>query len=148
MENNNIRRVQSLKDILIEALLLIAGICCFTISSDRFGILGVVFIATAIILVFCLKSSFRLGDDKTAYKRVTIDFSINDKDQLKRFLQGESDQLPAAKVNGGATVYAYLTSDKSAGYARIMTFGSSYEYRAYTDLLPLDEAKIQKLLSL
>ena len=29
-----------------------------------------------------------------------------------------------------------------------MTFGSSYEYRAYTDLLPLDEAKIQKLLSL
>ncbi len=143
MENVNIKKTRSAKDIIVTLVFLAAGVALLFCSESMF-ILGLTVILFAVILFFAMKSSYVIEGKDGSFKRKIANFPKTKKEELVSFLEGRSGKA-VPEAPGGLLLYVYYRSDKSSGFAQIFDF-ENYQYSPITEMLPLGAEQVKALV--
>lgn len=121
-------RVRSVKDVVISLTLVIAGAVLVALpTSVSVNILGFFMIFAGLILVFILKSGYKMEGSKTVYKKSEKYFAQSKKDSVTETIGSAPENIDLTEENkgNGLRVDTYYNVNADEAYCRV------YEYIPY-----------------
>ena len=138
------RSVHTVKDLVISAIILAAGIGLFFVNKGLGAAVGV----CALLMLLFLKTGHRREGDSIVLKKKALDVSHHCRESLKGFLDGK-DVEPEVKLSGNGGIIRleiYYNADEAVAYAQIFDF-SNYTYEPATEIVELRGQRAEKLIS-
>ena len=137
-------RVRSAQDIIISSILIVAGAILVALpTSASVNIVGFFLIFAGLILVFTLKTCYRLEGTKETYRKAEKFFAQSKKDSFTAALASDPAKIDTAEENkgNGLRVDVYYSRKTGKAYCRL------YEYipYRYEPCTPFFEYKISQV---
>ncbi len=137
------KSVHTVKDLVISAIVLAAGIGLFFVNKGLGSVIGA---CALLMLLFCKSGHKREGED-IVLKKKALDISHHCRESLKGFLDGK-DVDPEINLDGNGSVIrleVYYNVDAAVAYAQLFDF-SSYTYEPATEIVELRGQKARILI--
>ena len=140
---NNFKRVHTPNNLIITAIIAVAGIGLFFVNAG----LGIALVAVAILLFFLWKSGFRKDGVHTVFTKEAIDVPRSFRQNIIDFLEGKSDEVEFKEgCEGGCVrIEAFYNKHEQIAFAQLMDF-SSYTYQPVGEMVELRGAKAAKFI--
>lgn len=138
------KRVHTVKDLIISAIVLAAGIGLFFVNHG----LGIVVAVCGILLLLFFKGGYKREGEDIILRKKALDVAHSCRESLKGFLDGK-DVEPEIKttMNGGIIrIEVWYNAASSIAYAQLFDF-SDYTYQPATELVEIRGPKAQTLIS-
>ena len=138
-----IKSVHTVKDLVISAVILAAGIGLFFVNKG----LGAVIVACGLLLLLFYKTGHKREGENIDLAKKALDVSQNCRESLKGFLDGK-DVEPEIHFNGTEGVIRleiYYNADEAVAYVQLFDF-SDYTYEPATEIVELRGQKAEKLI--
>ena len=138
-----LKRVHTAKDLVISAIVLVAGIGLYFLNAG----LGITIIVCGLLLLVFYKAGYkREGEDIVLHKEA-LDVSHSCRDSLKGFLEGKDVEPEVnTNINGGVIrLEVYYNADAAIAYAQLFDF-SNYTYEPATEIVELRGPRAEKLI--
>ena len=147
MEKNFIK-VRSIKDIIISASVLIAGVVCIIIPSGvSLNILGALLIAAGLFFVFALKSACKDPETGKVYKKTERFFPQSKKDSLIAALQHDLSGFDFTEEDKGNGLRADIYFDgKDSVFVQLYEY-IPYQYQVCSPCFAFSADHARKLLA-
>ena len=118
-----VRQVFSVKDIVILAAVLVAGIACFLFGGDGWEGTGVIILCCLALMIPFYRHGYRIEGQKGIFTLTEFLSDRECKQELKDFLEGKSDSYdPKPVVPGGALVEIFTRKSDGMMLARYYDF--------------------------
>jgi hypothetical protein len=139
----NFRRVHTLNNIIITAVIAVAGIGLYFVNPG----LGISLVVVAVLLFFLWKSGFRKDGLSTVFTKEAIDVPRSFRQNIIDFLEGKSDDVEFQEgCEGGCVrIEAFYNKHEQIAFAQLMDF-SSYTYQPVGEMVELRGAKAAKFI--
>ena len=139
----NFRRVHTLNNIIITAVIAVAGIGLFFVNAG----LGIALAVVAVLMFFLWKSGFRKDGLDTVFTKEAIDVPRSFRQNIIDFLEGKSDEVEFQEgCEGGCVrIEAFYNKTEQVVFAQLMDF-SSYTYQPVGEMVELRGAKAAKFI--
>ena len=138
-----LKRVHTAKDLVISAIVLVAGIGLYFLHVG----LGITVIVCGLLLLVFYKAGYKREGEDIVLHKAALDVSQSCRDSLKGYLEGK-DVEPEVEtnINGGVIrLEAYYNADSAIAYAQLFDF-SGYTYEPATEIVELRGSKAEKLI--
>lgn len=138
-----LKSVHTVKDLIISAIILAAGIGLFFVNKGLGSVIG----ACALLMLLFYKSGHKKEGENIVLVKKALDVSHNCRESLKGFLEGK-DVEPEINltVNGGIVrLEVYYNADAAVAYAQLFDF-YNYTYEPATEIVELRGEKAEKLI--
>ncbi len=139
--NTNIKKVHTSRDLVVSLGLIIIGIGLYFVNPGCAVCIG----ALGILLLFLYKVGYRIGDDRTVYRKRSVDLCRGCKEPLVDYLEDRARTLEIKEGADGGCIRVdfFYTSDKAKSFVQIYDF-HSYEYQKDGDLreVPADKTAV------
>ena len=138
------KKVHTLKDLAISAIMLAAGIGLFFVNAGLGFIIGV----CGILMLCFYKAGYKRVGENLTLKKCAVDVSHSCRESLKNFLDGKDvePELKTSSTDGVVRLEVYYNADASVAYARLYDF-SNYAYEPATEIVELRGPWADKLIS-
>ncbi len=139
-----LKKVHTVKDLLISAFVLAAGIGLYFVHAG----LGATVAVCGLLLLAFYKSGYKREGENTVLRKTALDVSHSCRDSLKGFLDGKEvePQIDKAARGGVIRLEAYYNADAAVAYAQLFDF-SNYTYEPATGIVELRGSRAQTLIS-
>ena len=139
----NFKRVHTSTNIIVTAVIAVAGIGLFFVNAG----LGAALIVMAVLLFFLWKSGFRKEGSDTVFTKEAIDVPRSFRENILSFLEGKSEDVEFKEgCEGGCVrIESYFNKKEKIAFAQLMDF-SSYTYQPACDMVELRGEKAVKLI--
>ncbi|MBR1574931.1 MAG: hypothetical protein IJ654_00605 [Bacteroidales bacterium] len=137
------KKVHTVKDLIISAIILAAGIGLYFINAGLGGVIA----ACGLLTLLFYKAGYKREGESIILQKKAIDVVHTCRDSLKGFLEGK-DVEPEVKtnLNGSAIrLEVYSNADAAIAYAQLFDF-SDYTYEPATGIVELRGPRAQKLI--
>lgn len=141
----NFKKVHTVKDLVISAIVLAAGIGLYFISAGLGGVIA----ACGILMLLLYKAGYKLeGKEGPVLTKKAFDVAQSCRQSIKDYLDGKDvDPVLTAPGSGGvARVEVYFSKEAGVAYAQLFDF-SSYNYEKATEIVELHSPRADKLIS-
>ena len=138
-----LKRVHTVKDLVISAIVLVAGIGLYFLNAG----LGITVIVCGLLLLVFYKAGYkREGEDIVLHKEA-LDVSHSCRDSLKGFLEGKDvePEIDKTALGGIIRLEVYYNADAAIAYAQLFDF-SNYTYEPATEIVELRGPRAEKLI--
>lgn len=137
------KKVHSIKDLAISAIILAAGIGLYFIHAG----LGAFFVACGLLILLFYKSSYQREGDKMLLSKEAVEVSRSCKDAVMCFLEGKSScpELDPGNAGGIIRLEVYYNSKRATAYAQLFDF-SNYDYEPLTGIIEMHGPRVDDLL--
>ena len=137
------KSVHTVKDLVISAIILAAGIGLFFINQG----LGAMICVCAALMLFFYKSGHRREGENIILKKKAFDISHDCRESLKGFLDGKDvePEIDPAGNGGVVRLEVYYNAEAAVAYAQLFDF-SNYTYEPATEIVELRGDRAEKLI--
>ena len=138
-----LKKVHTVKDLVISAIVLAAGIGLFFVNAG----LGITLAFCGLLLLAFYKAGYKREGEDIVLQKKALDIAHSCRESLKGFLDGK-DVEPEVKTgtNGGIIrLEAYYNADAAIAYAQLFDF-SNYTYEPATGIVDLRGPRAEKLI--
>ena len=142
---NKIKKVHTLLDLVISAIVLAIGVGVYFVLPGWGILLGLI----GILLFAFYKRSHRRVGDRTSLKQKDRDLALESRDAVMAFLHGKSDELTLSTAGEGDHLWldVYYNADSAVAYAQLYDVGENL-FDPATELVELKGDKARKLIAL
>lgn len=139
-----IKKVHTLLDLVISAVVLAAGVGVYFILPGW----GILFGLIGILLFAFYKRSYRRVGDRTSLKQKDRDLALESRDAVMEFLQGKSNELALSPAGEGDHLWldVYYNADSAVAYAQLYDVAEN-RFDPATQLVELKGEKARKLIA-
>lgn len=139
----NFKRVHTLNNIIITAIIAVAGIGLFFVNTG----LGIALVFVAVLMFFLWKSGFRKEGVSTVFTKAAIDVPRSFRQNIIDFLEGTTDEVDFKEgCEGGCVrIEAFYNKSEQIVFAQLMDF-SSYTYQPVGKVAELRGARATKFI--
>lgn len=139
----NFRRVHTLNNIIVTAVIAVAGIGLVFVNTG----LGIALIFVAVLLFFLWKSGFKKDGLDTVFTKEAIDVPRSFRQNIIDFLEGKTDEVEFKEgCEGGCVrIETFYNKNEQVAFAQLMDF-SSYTYQPVGEMVELRGAKAAKFI--
>ena len=139
-----IKKVHTLLDLIISALVLAVGIGVYFVLPGW----GVLFAFIGILLFVFYKRSYRREGDSTSLKQKGLDLDFASRDAIISFLEGKSEDIDLISAEEGDHLWfdVYYNADEAIAYAQLYDVAEN-RFDEATQLVELKGTKAQKLIA-
>lgn len=140
----NIKSVHTVKDLVISAIVLAAGIGLYFVNTG----LGVIIGVCGLLLLLFYKTGHKREGEDILLRKKAIDVAHRCRESLKGFLEGK-DVEPEINTNengGVIRLEIYYNADAAVAYAQLFDF-SNYTYESATEIVELRGPRAEKLIT-
>lgn len=136
--------VHTVKDLIISAIVLAAGIGLFFVNTG----LGIVIGFCGLLMLVFYKSGHRREGESVVLQKKAFDIAHRCRDSVKAFLDGKDvePEIDAGRSGGVVRLEVYYNADVPVAYAQLFDF-SDYTYQAATEIVELHGERAEKLIS-
>ena len=140
----NFKRVHTVKDLILSAVILAAGIGLYFINIG----LGVVIAACGLLMLLLYKGGYKREGEDIVLCLKAMDLDHSCRTSLKDYLDGKDvEPLVNPSVRGGIIrLEVYCNAEAAVAYAQIFDF-SNYTYEAATPLVELRGPRASRLIN-
>lgn len=139
-----LKSVHTVKDLVISAVVLAAGIGLYFVNAG----LGVVIGICGLLLLFFFKTGHKREGEDIVLRKKAIDIAHHCRDSVKGFLDGK-DVEPEIDTNengGVVRIEIYYNAGAAVAYAQLFDF-SNYTYVPATEIVELRGPRAEKLIA-
>ena len=138
-----LKKVHTVKDLLISAFVLAAGIGLYFINAG----LGVTIAVCGLLLLIFHKAGYKREGEDIVLRKAALDVSHSCRDSLKGFLDGKEvePQVDKAAQGGVIRLEVCYNADAAVAYAQLFDF-SNYTYEPATGIVELRGSRAQTLI--
>ena len=138
-----IKKIHTLKDLVISALVLAAGVGVYFVSHGW----GVLFCLIGVLLFAYYKGAFRRVGDRTVLREKSSDVDVECRPALIDFLEGRSDEVELRAPGEGDSLWldVYYNADAAVAYAQLFDV-SENKFEPATGIVELHGARANKLI--
>ena len=139
----NFKKIHTGKDLVITLIVIAAGIGLYFVSP----VAGVCVALCGVVMFFCCKSGYKMDNQDTIYKKVSLDLSQKSKTSVVQFLTGNSDHVEMQKGNEGGTIIltVYCNDTQKIAYAQASNF-SSFGCQPLTEMVEVRSPRYERLI--
>ncbi len=139
-----LKKVHTVKDLVISAIVLAAGIGLFFVNEA----LGATVAACGLLLLLFHKAGYKRVGEDIVLRKDALDVSHSCRDSLMAFLEGKDVEPKVDKTENGGIIRleVYHNADAAVAYAQIFDF-SDYTYEPATEIVELRGPQAEKLIS-
>ncbi len=140
----NFKKVHTVKDLVISAIVLLAGIGLFFVHKG----LGITLALCGLAMLFLYKAGYKKDGQDIVLQKKSEDLCKSCKPSIVDFLNGKDVVPQVRKGNEGGSVRLDVYFNAAAGiaYAQLFDF-CDYTYEAGTDIVELHSPNADKLIS-
>ena len=141
-------RVRSAQDIIISLILIVAGAVLVAMpTSTSVNIVGFFFIFAGLILVFTLKTCYRLEGTKETYKKAEKFFAQSKKDSFTAALASDPAKIDTAEENkgNGLRVDVFYNRKTDKAYCRLYEY-IPYRYEPCSPVYEYKASQVENLI--
>lgn len=138
-----LKSVHTVKDLIISAIILAAGIGLFFVNKGLGSVIG----ACALLMLLFYKSGHKKEGEDIVLVKKALDVSHNCRESLKGFLGGKDVEPEINLIGNGGIVRleVYYNAEAAVAYAQLFDF-SNYTYEPATEIVELRGNKAEKLI--
>ena len=138
-----LKKVHTVKDLVISAIILAAGIGLYFVNAGLGGVIA----ACGLLLLVFYKGGYKREGENTVLHKAALDVSHSCRDSLKAFLDGKDvePQIDKTAVGGIIRLEVCYNADAAVAYAQLFDF-SNYTYEPATEIVELRGPKAEKLI--
>ena len=137
------KKVHTVKDLVISAIILAAGIGLYFVNAG----LGILIAVCGIFMLLLYKDGYKREGEDILLQKKALDVAHSCRKSLKGFLDGK-DVTPEIITNmqgGVIRLEVYFNVDAAIAYAQLFDF-SNYTYEAATEIVELRGPRAKKLI--
>ena len=140
----NIKSVHTVKDLVISAIVLAAGIGLYFVNTG----LGVIIGVCGLLLLLFYKTGHKREGEDIVLRKKAIDIAHHCRESLKGFLDGKDvePEINTSENGGVIRLETYYNADAAVAYAQLFDF-SNYTYEPATEIVELRGPRAEKLIS-
>lgn len=140
------RRTRSATDILISAVLIVAGLLSIILIKDTVGdIVGAIVLIAGLICLAALHSLYRDVETGAVYRKLTVEYPVSEKACILAALSaGDPQALPRVSRDGRGGLLAELYYNSEDSYMHLFEF-SSYNYVSCSGYVKLPASAVGAL---
>ncbi len=141
-------RVRSAQDIIVSLILIVGGAILVAMpTSQSVNIVGFFLIFAGLILVFVLKTSYRLDGTKETYKKSEKFFAQSKKDSFTAALTSDLSKIDLSEENkgNGLRIDIFYSRKTGKAYCRLYEY-IPYRYEPCTPYFEYPVEKVEKLV--
>ena len=138
------KRVHTVKDLAISAVILAAGIGLYFLNTG----LGILIGACGLLMLFLYKAAHKREGEDIVLRKRALDVSHSCRESLRNFLDGKDVEPEVSVSTGGGVIRleVYYSSEASIAYARLFDF-SDYTYVPSTEIVELRGERADVLIN-
>ena len=139
-----IKKVHTLLDLVISAVVLAAGVGVYFILPGW----GILFGLIGILLFAFYKRSYRRVGNRTSLKQKDRDLALEGRDDVMAYLQGKSDELSLSPAGEGDHLWldVYYNAESAVAYVQLYDVAEN-RFDPATQLVELKGDKARKLIA-
>ena len=141
-------RVRSAQDIIVSLILIVGGAVLVAMpTSQSVNIVGFFLIFAGLILVFVLKTCYRLDGTRETYKKAEKFFAQSKKDSFTAALNSDPSKIDMAEENkgNGLRVDVFYSTKTGKAYCRLYEY-IPYRYEPCTPYYEFPVEKVENLI--
>ncbi len=139
-----LKKVHTVKDLVISAVVMAAGIGLCFINSG----LGATLAVCALLMLLFYKAGYKRAGEGVVLNKKALDIAHHCRESLKGFLEGENiePEVDTQSQGGIIRLEVYYNADAAVAYAQLFDF-SNYTYEPATGIVELRGARAQALIA-
>lgn len=138
-----IKSVHTVKDLVISAIVLAAGIGLFFVHEGLGGVIGI----CGLLMLLFYKTGHKREGENIVLQKKALDIAHHCRDSIKGYLDGKDvePEIDTRETGGVVRLEIYYNTNAAVAYAQLFDF-SNYTYEAATEIVELRGPRAEKLI--